>query len=428
MTSLKRRPLAGGIACALLLAGGPSTAHDSDMEALEARVAELEVMLQQLLDEKQVESTPEPVVQPARVEAVPENSYAFGGYIKFDAMFSDYSGGDLPAGSPGAQFYIPALVPVGGAASEGPDADLQARESRINFRSKHRLANGDTIGTFLELDFFLGNAGDERISNSFNPRLRQAFFKYNNWLFGQTWSTFQDVGALPENLDFIGPAESTVFVRQPQVRYTRGAWEFAAENPETTITPFGGGGRIVSDDGSLPDLVTRYTAALDHGYVKAAALFRQLGYRDGNMDDQETGLGISLSGKHMFGQDDLRWMATWGSGTGRYLGLNTSTGAVLDGNDQLQAIDQWGAFVSYRHFWSDRWRSNFTYGYLNNENDPALTGLDVTRDVYSIHVNLLYSPVPKMTIGGEFLFAERTLESDESGDMTRVLLSAKYAF
>jgi len=398
------------------------------MAALEARVAELEVMLQQLLDEKQVEPAAVALVQPVTQTPEPESNYAFGGYIKFDAMFSDYSAGDLAPGSAGTQFYIPLTVPVGGMASEGPDSDLQARESRINFKSKHRLANGARVKTFLEMDFFLGNGGDERISNSFNPRLRHAFFKYNDWLFGQTWSTFQDAGALPENLDFIGPAESTVFVRQPQVRYTRGAWEFAAENPETTITPFGGGSRIVADDGVFPDLVTRYTATLDNGYIKAAALFRRMCYGEDGVGDEETGLGISLSGKHLFGQDDLRWMATWGSGTGRYLGLNTSTGAVIDGNDQLQAIDQWGAFVSFRHFWNDRWRSNFTYGYLNNENDATLTGSAVTRDVYSIHVNLLYSPVPKLTIGGEFLFAERTLESNESGDMTRMLLSAKYAF
>jgi len=432
MTRLKRQSLAGGVACALLFSGGPSAAHDSDVEALEARVAELEMMFQQLLDDEQAEpaSTPTPTLTPTPAAdfSAPESTYAFGGYIKFDAMFSDYSGGDLEPGSAGTQFYIPATVPVGGAASEGPDSDLQARESRINFKSSHNLANGAKVKTYLEMDFFLGSGGDERVSNSFNPRLRHAFFKYNKWLFGQTWSTFQDVGALPENLDFIGPAESTTFVRQPQVRYTNGAWEFAAENPETTITPFGGGSRMVLDDGVLPDLVTRYTATLNNGYIKAAALFRQLSYESGDMDDEEAGLGISLSGKHMFGQDDLRWMATWGSGTGRYLGLNTSTGAVIDGNDQLQAIDQWGAFVSYRHFWNDRWRSNLTYGYLNNGNDTALTGTDVTQDVYSVHVNLLYSPVPKLTVGGEVLFAERTLESNESGDMTRMLLSAKYAF
>jgi len=420
--------IASSIVLGLLSAAGPAMAKDSDIAALEARVAELEAVVRQLLEERQ--TGPEAVQKPmpAADSPSPENEYAFGGYIKFDGMLSDYSDGDPAPGSSGTQFYIPATIPVGGATSEGSDADLQGRESRINFSSKHRLDSGDNVSTFLEMDFFLGSGGDERVSNSYNPRLRHAYVRYNDWLFGQTWSTFQDVGALPENLDFIGPAESTTFVRQAQVRYTSGAWEFAVENPETTVTPFGGGSRIVTDDGSIPDLVTRYTAKLDNGYIKAAALFRRLSYEAIGVDDQVAGLGLSLSGKHMFGQDDLRWMATWGSGTGRYLGLNTANGAVLDSDNQLKAIDQWGAFVSYRHFWSEQWRSNVTYGVLNNDHDTTLTGTGVTKDVSSIHLNLLYSPVPALTVGGEILYAERTLESNISGDLTRLLLSAKYAF
>ena len=167
---------------------------------------------------------------------------------------------------------------------------------------------------------------------------------------------------------------------------------------------------------------------MGNGYLKAAALFRQLSCEAIGVDDTETGFGLSLSGKHMFGRDDIRWMATWGRGTGRYLGLNTANGVVLDENGYLEAIDQWGAFVSYRHFWNDQWRSNVTYGYLSNDHDVSLTGLAETAEVYSIHANLLYEPVPGLTFGSELLFAERTLESGTSGDMTRVLLSARYAF
>ena len=424
MTRISRFSVTAGIALVLAFTGGPAIAHDSDLAALEARVADLEAALRQLLDT----GRDEPVPAVADDFVVPESTYSFGGYVKFDGMFSDYGAGDLEPGSPGTQFYIPATIPVAGSTHEGPDSDVQGRESRINFRSDHDLANGADVSTYLEVDFFLGSGGDERVSNSYNPRLRHVFVRYNDWLFGQTWSTFQDIEALPENLDFIGPAESTTFVRQPQLRVTKGAWEFAVENPETTVTPFGGGSRIVADDGGIPDLVSRYTARLSSGYVKAALLFRQLSCETIGVDDEIMGLGLSLSGKHLFGRDDLRWMATWGSGTGRYLGLNTANGAVLDSNGRLEAIDQWGAFVSYRHFWSDQWRSNLTYGFLRNAHDTALTGTDVTRDVASVHLNLLYSPIPEMTVGGEILFAERTLESNVSGDMTRVLLSAKYAF
>ncbi len=423
MTKSKRRILATAVACAIVAVAGPAQAQSGDVKALEARVAELEAMLEQLVDKKSA-----PAAKQSTASSGASSSYKFGGYVKLDAMFSDYSGGDLAPGSAGTQFYIPATIPVGGTPSEGPDIDMQGRETRIHFRSDHVLDNGDKLGTYIELDFFLSPGGNERVSNSYNPRMRHAFIKYNNWLFGQTWSTFQDVGALAENLDFVGPSEGTTFIRQPMIRYTNGPWEFAVENPETTITPFGGGSRIVTDDGTIPDLVARYTAKLDNGWIKAAGLVRQLDYETGGIDDSESAFGISVSGKHMLGDDDIRWMATFGNGTGRYLGLNTSNGAVLTSAGNLEAIEQFGGFVSYRHFWDPEWRSNVTFSYLNNDNDVSLTGTGVTKDVYSVHLNLLYQPVEKMTVGGEVMFAERELESGASGDMTRVLVSAKYAF
>ncbi len=427
MTRLKLQSFAAGLALTVLCAAGTAQAADADVAALEARVAELEALVKQLVGSKAMPAAA-PAAAAAKDDSGPKSSYSFGGYVKFDAMASDYSGGDLPSGSLGTQFYVPGTIPVGGSPSNDLDLNTQGRETRINFKSDHVLDSGDKLSTFIELDFFLSPGGNERVSNSYNPRMRHAFFKYNNWLFGQTWSTFQDVGALPEALDFIGPSESTTFVRQPMIRYTNGPWEFAVENPESTITPFGGGSRIVADDGPLPDVIGRYTAKLDNGYIKAAGLVRQLKYKTAAIDDDEMAFGVTVSGKHMFGQDDIRWMATYGSGTGRYLGLNTSNDAVLDANGSLNAIDQWGAFVAYRHWWDSKWRSSFVLGYLDNDNDTALTGTGVTAEVYSLHANLLYSPVPKMTVGGEIIYAERTLESDADGDMTRLMFSAKYAF
>ncbi len=415
----------------LLASGAPALGQDagqSDIERLEARVAQLEALVRRLMGVRETEAGPTSVAEREPAAAPPaQTNYAFGGYVKADAMFSDDSAGDLAPGSVGTQFYIPATIPVGGDG-EGYDADFQARESRINFRADHETAGGDNLAAFIEMDFFLSPGGDERVSNSYNPRLRHAFVKYNEWTFGQTWSTFQDVGALPDQLDFIGPSEGTVFVRQDLIRYQRGDWEFAAENPETTITPFGGGPRIVTDDGSIPDLVARYTRNLAGGYVKAAALVRRLDYDIDGQSDTETAYGLSLSGKHQFGRDDLRWMATFGSGTGRYLGVNTANDAVLDAAGNLEAIDQFGGFVAFRHFWRPQWRSNFTLSYLSNDNDTGLTGTGVTKDVYSIHANLLYEPVPKLVIGGEIMYAERELESGLDGDLTRFLFSTKYGF
>ena len=152
-------------------------------------------------------------------------------------------------------------------------ADFQARESRLNFRVDHKTAGGNSVTAFVEMDFFTDGGGNEVVSNSYSPRLRHAFIKYDKWTFGQTWSTFQDVAALPEALDFVGPAESTTFIRQSMIRYTTGNLELAVENPADVS--LAGAPGISS---TMPDLIGRYTFKFgDKGsYLKVAGLYRSL--------------------------------------------------------------------------------------------------------------------------------------------------------
>ena len=455
--SLRKTILSLSIAAVIGCSWSGSTFADGDnVEALEARITELEALVHKLLQNQQAPVAPAAPVDTAAIEAKAEqaaeakvtallseheaavaekthkHSYKFGGYVKLDTIYSDYGSGSYRGA--GRDFYIAGTVPVGPKGADGESyLDLHARESRINFRSTHLLDNGAKLGTFWEMDFLLSGQGDERISNSYSPRIRHAFVTYNNWLFGQTWMTFFNVGALPENLDFVGPAESTIFGRQAQIRYTSGNWQFAIENPETTITPYGGGGRIVADDNKVPDLVLRYNLKGDWGSFTAAGILRQLRYEGvaGPLDvsDSETGWGISLSGKFVFGnKDDFRWMASTGSGMGRYMGLNTANGAVLDADGKLNAIDSTGVFGSYRHLWSSKWRSNFTVGYLAVDNDTDLTGMGVTKNATSYHINAIYSPLPKLDFGLEFMYADREVENGNDGDLTRLQFSAKYAF
>lgn len=73
-------------------------------------------------------------------------------------------------------------------------------------------------------------------------------------------------------------------------------------------------------------------------------------------------------------------------------------------------------------------RSNLTLGYLAVDNDPALTGMAATKDAMSAHINLIYSPLPRLDFGIELMYAEREVESGTDGDLTRLQFSAKYAY
>jgi hypothetical protein len=233
--------------------------------------------------------------------AAAETTYKFGGYAKFDAMLTDYSDGTPDGNSLMRQFYYTPQIPIGdGTGSSDMTADFQARESRINFRADTTTDGGDKITAFIEMDFFTHGDGNEVVSNSYSPRLRHAFIKYNKWTFGQTWSTFMDVAALPEALDFVGPAESTTFIRQSMIRYTTGNLELAVENPQTFVADPGDVGGNERDRSTAPDMIARYTFKLDGGsYVKLAGLVRSLKVGSGVSQTDEMGVGVSASAVSM---------------------------------------------------------------------------------------------------------------------------------
>lgn len=360
-----------------------------------------------------------------------ETDIDFGGFVKLDMMVSDYTDGQAPSsGSIARQQYIPSLTPVGG---EGDDmvTDFHARQSRFFLTTDTELDNGETLTGHIEMDFMLTPDGDQRISNSYSPRLRHAFLKYGKWTFGQTWSNFQDLNILAESVDFIGITDGIIFNRQAQIRYTSGGFSASIENPETTVTPVGGG-RIISSDGFAPDVTFKYTGKTDNLTWQASALLRQLTYDVSQTGDDETtfGYGVSFGAKYTFGMDDIRASVTTGSGLGRYLGLNTWNGAYIDSNGELEAIDSTGVSFAYRHFWSEKLRSNVVYsrGWADNDGEVLALAGDMTEYTQRLAFNLMYSPASNLTFGAEISKANRETEASVDGDLNRLQLMAMYKF
>jgi hypothetical protein len=360
-----------------------------------------------------------------------QTTFTFGGYVKMDAMSSKFHDGPVPTTSALRDIHLPGAIPVGGDSDVFLTNDYHAKQSRFNLGTS-TVAGGKQLRAFVEMDFLLAGQGDERVSNSYNPRLRHFYFAYGGWLFGQTWTTFQILD-LPEDLDFAGAADGIVFNRQPQVRFTTGPWQFAIENSKTTLTPYGGGDRIDSPSAFSPDAVVRYNANGAWGNLSIAGILRQLSheYEEGDVtrNDRAFGFGVTAGGKISVGsRDDVRFQATAGKGLGRYTALNFANGGVVDENNSVTGIESYLGFVSYRHFWSPKVRSNVNVSGILVNNDAALTGEDANRSAYSASVNVLYSPIPVLTFGVELMRGVRELESGSKGTFDRFQFSAKYAF
>ncbi len=343
-----------------------------------------------------------------------------GGYIKLDAMVTQYDARPSASLEPlGRDYYAgPRSVPLDDGSGGVTLTDMHAKQTRLWLRTTTPLEGGESLGTYVEIDFQNSSQGNETISNSFAPRLRQAYLTYGRWLLGQTWSTFQNVAALPETVDFIGPTESTVFIRQPMIRYSVGGLQLALENPETRVAGDG-----TTDDNRIPDLVARYGFKLSGVDLVAAALLRNLESQDsgeGGVDDATLGSGLSLSGKLALGRDDLKFMVTAGSGLGRYLGVLGNLDAVATESGEIDAIDAFAAYVGYRHFWSDSWRSTLVYGMFDGDGD--------IDSASSIHLNLMHSPVQNLSLGVELIHAERENADGAEGEFQRLQFGAKLSF
>ena len=354
----------------------------------------------------------------------------YGGYVKLDATSQRTSGGQIAGNSILRDFLFPSSIPVGGQPS-GFDTDFSARQTRFLFKTETDVGTDHKLSSLIELDFNVTEGGNERVTNSFVPRIRHALINYDNWTFGQGWSTFQDVGALPDSLDFIGVTPGTVFDRQPLIRYTKGGLQLAIEQPETVVTAQNGS-MVTPGDDQIPDIVGRYNWSGDWGHFTAAGIVRQLHVSTDDLmgvDDAAWAYGLSLSGKLKVGpRDDVRFMATAGDGLGRYIGLNIVNDAAIKMDGTLDPIFTWSGFAAYRHVWGDKLRSNIAGSYFKADNPVRLTTNQVTDESWNAFVNLIWTPVGPLNVGVELMYATRTLEDGRSGNLQRVQVSTQYNF
>lgn len=431
------------IACSIFAAlplpvfAGTATSEALYLETLVQRVARLE----QALAEKEVSSSVK------QIKGATE--YAFGGYIKLDAIASQYSDGERALAGVGDDFLVASVIPVGGESGD-IHLDMHAKHSRIWFKTTTATELG-TVGSYIEMDFGVNQIGDERISNSAASRIRHA---YLNWqydadssiLAGQTWSTFFNVGSLPDTLDFVGPV-ATLFERQAQLRWTRAlsatsSLMLAVENPSSGLYGEDGSaaGASAYDNNALPDTVLRYNAKSGDFSYSFAALLRELAYKQSftnsqaqaiRGDDSVYGYGLSFAGVWQVGADDIRLQLNAGNALGRYLGLQTYRDGMIEDNGDIELIDTVGGYIAYRHFWAPQWRSSLVLS-ASSADKPNTVPATTAASYQSAHANLIYAPIPALNFGVEYIRAtktnERLVNGDDSGDVDRLQFSAKYTF
>ena len=427
-------------------------------------LAELEAeltALRQQVDELTGQKTATPIIAPAQAVTAgsfpgsiklpgTNTSFKVGGYVKFDIHWTSVQGlGDS---------FSTTAIPLEGSAQDASDGHtrLLARQTRFNIQTRTPSDFGE-IKTYIEGDFE-GGGGNETLSNSSGLRLRHAYGTIGNFKAGQTWSNFMILGAYPDTIDFFGP-QGMIFVRQAQIHYTvpfEGGWklELSAENPQSITRGPGSAAAsfsgVGSNDDQIPDFTAKVTFAGSWGFASLAGL---VGALDVNttvtggvppVDETEVIWGVHGGARiNTWGKDSVAGIVAYLDGANRYmLGAGLAAGDIggyidlsVPGSPDVETIEQLGAALSYEHWWSDNLRSTIAGGYSQidfpDRIHPGVSFAGLKESTASAHLNLMWSPASRVTLGIEYIFGYATFNVsgiDDDNTAHRVQAMAKWSF
>ena len=375
------------------------------------------------------------------------------GFARVDTMYdfagrADYENADWAT-------FLPAVPADNQNLARRPQFYMTARASRFGIESvtpaSKRFGN---LNVKIEGDFQGTNSFQtESYTNSVLFRLRHAYGSFAGLLVGQTWSTFLDLGAYPDVVDFNGPG-TIALVRAPQIRYAY-SWKtgaakglsiaVAAEysrgsqfagNAGTAASPSSAAARFQT----MPDFHLNITYAWRWGHISARGVTLMYNWSNPGAGGTSTdpaysafGGGAALSGSFKFFGDSLVWQFAGGNGIGRYMlnsagtrGLDTpgsvQGGAVWDAvKKQINLVPSIGYHLGFTHVWPKGFRSSVVWAQTFNLNpDPSvgyskamvsIANLAVPLPIANTHqlfINTFWSFLPNASAGLEYSYGKWT--------------------
>ncbi|WP_425919166.1 DcaP family trimeric outer membrane transporter [Acinetobacter sp. TSRC1-2] len=284
--------------------------------------------------------------------------------------------------------------------------DSTLTTTRIGIDFKTPVEDMDVAGK-IEVDFRGGDKNE-------TLRIRHAYLTLNNWLIGQTTSSFLSTETSPEMLDFNGLLGGGTF-RTPMVRYS---------NKIDPNTQYFLGLEKGNEDNRLPTA----TAKISHKFADGSGMFTGRGLiqevraRDVNNETSlGWGIGLGLSYQAM---DKLALNANYShiAGDNKYLLYNTNN--YIKKGDDIDLIDLDTFTVGATYKFNSKLRSTIAYSAMYYDQNVE-KGNDKLQQGW---LNVMYNPVKPITVGLEYVYGERETVDGLSGTDNRLEVMVKYEF
>jgi len=295
------------------------------------------------------------------------------------------------------------------------------RQTRFGVKSSTPTHLGD-LNTVFEWELY-GTGVD---AGQTTLRLRHAYGELGPIGAGQTWSPFMDIGVFPNTVEYWGPTGMAFFrnvqVRWMPVRKKSGSVTIALERPGASGDQGVYADRIelsnIKPRFNFPDLSGNARIDRNWGYLQTAAIVRKIGWVDTSANTTNLGgsgvsWNINLSSNLNLSKKDVAKLSfVYGSGIENYMNDAPFDVGVANNppNSKVPikgvALPVYGVVAFLDHTWSEHFTSSAGYSLLDIVNSNAEKVSDFHKGDYVL-ANLLYHPIPKVMMGGEFQFGRR---------------------
>ena len=398
----------------------------AEIAQLRQEVQELRAMLQQYVQQKAPVQPANPVAVTASPQATettaPKLNLSKGGaevnlygYIRADASYQ--------AKGASTMYNNISAVPLEHTAEEAQQKDrlhstVNVTRLGLNFKTP---SDAGEVGGKLEMDFFGGATRDQF-------RIRHAYITLDQWLIGQTWSTFIAPEYYPETVDagtFVGGA----LQRSPMLRYSdklsaNTSFAVAIEDPKYTATS------DPDNEMRMPALVGRLNHKFDNGSLLSGRTFMA---EKKTSTDKEWAWGVGLGGKYQLSpQTFLKADYYHVKGDGRFL-LWANNSYVIDDQNNIQSNEFDTISAGITHQFNSQLRSTLGYGYMKAKDDNRFAeiqknNLTQNKELWQGWINAMYNPYKPITLGVEYVYGERETFDGRNGIDNRVNMMATYDF
>lgn len=407
---------------AIIMTSANAATDKEELQTLRQEVAELKALLTQQaqVQKQQQVQLAEVKAQPVQAQSAPLSlkskagaSVNLYGFVRADAEYN-FKGAD-------GIFNAPNKVDLNGAGKEANDDRFYAtaKTTRIGLDFVAPVQGAD-VGGKIEVDFAGTNDA---------LRIRHAYLTYNQWLFGQTTSSFLSGETTAEMLDFGSPLGIGT-KRIPMVRY-------ADKLGKDTL--YFVGLEKGADANRLPTLTAKVSQkfADGKGLINGRALVQEVRARElgkAYHDETELGWGVA-AGLNFKPIQQLTLNADYShvSGDNNSLIGFVDNSVVTNAND-IDLVDFDAVTLGATYKFNSKLRSTLGYGAIfyddKNLGAKVVSGKLNTKNetLQQGWLNVMYNPVKPITFGAEYIYGDRETVGGQVGRDSSLGLMAKYDF